>query len=129
MAKEVRWRDIDINLQAHPIHGDLIAKKDKDAIQQQIKMICMIEPGELPYSPGMGVGIRALLFENYSNHIRRTLNTMIVDNLKQFVTRARIRQVTHDFNQIDNHLHIYVEWSPINSEEVYEYNFILRKVR
>lgn len=114
---------------AHPIHGDLVAKKDIESIQQHMRLICMIEPGELPYAMGLGVGVRALLFTNYTDHIRRTINAIIKSNLDQFVKRATIHRVENEFIMGTNELHISIEWSPKNEDRIYEYDLILRKVR
>lgn len=63
MAKEVIYSDIDISFRAHPVTGNLIMRRNKDAIAQSLKNLILLDRFEDLVNPDIYTDINYSLFE------------------------------------------------------------------
>ena len=61
-TKSILYRDMDLNLRRHPVTGNLIIKKNNDAVKQGVRNVCLTNHYERPYRPEFGCSIRDRLF-------------------------------------------------------------------
>jgi len=74
-------------------------------VKQNLKMIVLTSPGERIMNPNFGVGIRHLLFENFSDNLYRTFKTRLNEQIELYLPIVEIINVNFlDINKdkIDN---------------------------
>ena len=57
------FKDLAFSFGKHPKTSDVLIKKNEQAINA-VKHLILTTPGERPFQPNLGTGIRKLLFEN-----------------------------------------------------------------
>lgn len=63
MAKEIIYSDVDISFRAHPLTGNILMKKNKDAIAQSLKNLVLLNKYEDLFDPSIYTDVSASLFE------------------------------------------------------------------
>ena len=89
-----RWyTDIDLNLQPHPSSGDLVLKKDNDAVKRSIRNIMLTNNYERPFKPNFGANLRALLFELADDITKFEIRKQITEAIQDYEPRVKIDQI------------------------------------
>ena len=57
------FADLDLNFTAHPVTGDIVTKKDSEAIKRSIRNIVLTNHYERPFKPNFGANLRSMIFE------------------------------------------------------------------
>jgi phage baseplate assembly protein W len=75
-------------------------------IKRAVKHIVLLNPGEKPFHPEIGTGVRQSLFENFTPPVRETLRGKIEFSLQKYEPRVTVTSVvfedTSDFKNMDN---------------------------
>ena len=126
-----KFTDLDASLTKHPIRGDLMTKKDVEAIKFAIRNLIMTGTHEKPFHPERATPISEMLFENYDNNFNKS---MVAHQIKYLIDayepRAILKEVTFDDGRITlNELTIGITFQPINTSEDISFNVILQRLR
>lgn len=93
------FSDLSVNLDIHPIKGDLVLLSNVDSVKRSIKNLLFTEPFERPFNPSLGAGLKAYLFENFSADT-------------QYIIREKIREVITNYEPRANLIEVIVKVSP-----------------
>ena len=131
MAREQEkyYSDLDLSLTVHPMTGDLIPKRNTEAVRRSIRHIFSLEAGDIPFQPDLHAGIKAMLFEPVDS----TTAVNIEKRLEWLVKRMEPRAVFKKVQVIPSHdgtgYNISV-WFSIKSIMVDDqYTFFIQRVR
>ena len=123
-----RWyTDIDLNLKPHPSSGDLVLKKDNDAVKRSIRNIMLTNNYERPFKPNFGSNLRGMLFEANDPLMGHRIKESIVNALS--VLEPRIGRVAVDIVQRDNSVDVRVAYVIMGSASHQELEFSVSRVR
>lgn len=129
LRQEPRYKDFYIDFDAHPVRKDLYVLEDTDSIKQAIKNILFTDPGERPFAPFFGGGIRASLFENISNNTAYIIQQQVKISIENFEPRVNLIQVVVTPYEDQNAYAISIVFSTINNPNPTTFTTMLTRVR
>lgn len=94
------YSDLDIQFKRHPNTGDVVVRKDADAVKRSVRNIILTNHYERPFKPGFGGSMRDLLFELTSARKLRKARNRIKSMIELFEPRVTNVRVT--LNEIDS---------------------------
>jgi len=94
------YKDLNLFFTPNPVTSDVSTVTDVQNIKRAVKHLVLLNPGEKPFHPEIGTGIRDALFENFSPPIREALRMRIENVIQTYEPRVTVQQVT--FNDPDN---------------------------
>ena len=121
------FADLDFNFTAHPVTGDIVTKKDANAIRQSVKNILLTNHYERPFKPNFGANLRAMIFEANDPIIGQRIKERIVEEIK--ILEPRVGRANINVIQNDNTINVNVAYTISGSSSVQEVEFTLSRVR
>ncbi len=121
------FSDLDLTFTAHPVTGDIVTKKDANAIRQSIKNILLTNHYERPFKPNFGADLRGMIFEANDPIIGQRIKERIVEEIK--ILEPRVGRANIDVIQNDNTVNVNVAYTISGSSSVQEVEFTLSRVR
>jgi len=94
------YKDLNLFFTPNPVTSDVSTVTDVQNIKRAVKHLVLLNPGEKPFHPEIGTGIRDALFENFSPPIRESLRMRIENVIQTYEPRVTVQEVT--FNDPDN---------------------------
>ena len=94
------YKDLNLFFTPNPVTGDITSVTDIQAIKRAVRNLVLLNPGEKPFHPEVGTGIRDALFENFTPPLREALRTRIKETITFYEPRVTVEAV--DFNDPDN---------------------------
>lgn len=76
--------DIDVGFNIHPVTKDLMIKRSKAAIKQSLRNIVLSSYHNRGFNVEFGCGVYDSLFENQSMIAAKTIQTDIINSVKNF---------------------------------------------
>ena len=102
---EVLFRDVPLNLTAHPVTGNITLLKNIDAVKQSVKNIVMTNAYERKYNRLFGGDVISQMFENFGSITDYNITQNIRIALRNFEPRVIVDDVvvksTPDSNLIE----------------------------
>jgi|10_taG_2_1085330.scaffolds.fasta_scaffold13652_2 hypothetical protein len=92
-----------------------------DAVKQNFKMMVLTAPGERIMDPDFGVGIYALLFENFASEVGEEARSRIYSQVSRYMPFIQVRSVnfsgegTQDENKLIIAINYYIK--PLGQED------------
>jgi|TARA_A200000159_G_C7329575_1_gene342392 phage baseplate assembly protein W len=108
------YSDIDLFFKPHPITGDVSLKHDDAAVKRSVRNIVQTNFNERPFKPGLGSGVREMLFELSSDRKVRRLAKFIKETIETF--EPRVENVFVSLTTKNNYLNVGVNYSIIHGE-------------
>ena len=71
------YKDLSLFFNRNPVTSDVATVTDVQDIKRAVKHIVLLNPGEKPFHPEIGTGVRQSLFENFTPPVRETLRGKI----------------------------------------------------
>lgn len=99
-VSDTAYSDLDIQFKRHPNTGDVVVRKDADAVKRSVRNIILTNHYERPFKPGFGGSMRDLLFELTSARKLRKARNRIKSMIELFEPRVTNVRVT--LNEIDS---------------------------
>ena len=93
-ARLTEFRDLDIKFGKNPSTGDVIVKTGDIAVKQSIKNLILTDFYERRMRPGVGSGIKKILFEPADVITEIRLKDLLVETIKNFEQRANIENIS-----------------------------------
>ena len=124
-----RWyTDIDLNITPHPSSGDLVLKKDNDAVKRSLRNIMLTNNFERPFKPNFGANLRGLLFELADDITKMEIRNQISEALEMLEPRVRIDEIYLTQTR-PNEMNVNLHYGIVGSREPQEIEVILQRVR
>lgn len=123
------YSDIFTNFNAHPNTGALLVRTDVDAVKRALRNLMMTDKGERPFNPDFGSNIRSILFEPSSDVVRKQLESLIKECIKNHEKRALVDNVVVTLSNDEETYIIDVYFRIINSPVINSLNVKLDRVR
>jgi len=101
---ENAYSDLDLHFKKHPQTGDVVVRKDADAVKRAVRNIILTNNYERPFKPGFGGSIRNLLFElNTDRKLRKAKNRIVnmIETFEPRVTAVQVHIRDVDINQVN----------------------------
>ena len=124
-----RWyTDVDLNLNPHPASGDLVLKKDNDAVKRSIRNIMLTNNYERPFKPNFGANLRGLLFELADDVTKFEIRKQITEAIEAYEPRVEVDTIYLNEDR-SNNMFINLHYGIRGVIEPQEVEVILQRVR
>lgn len=123
------YKDFYTNLDAHPVRKDLFVLTDADAVKTSIKNILFTNHNERFFQPGLGAGIKRILFENITPQTEYVLKDSIVASIRNHEPRVDFLEVYVNGIPEDNTYYVQIVFSLVNNPYTTTFNVLLTRVR
>lgn len=129
LRSEVVFSDIPINLDVHPVSGDLLRIMNNAAVSRSVRNLVLTKFYERFFRPRLGSNVTGLLFENFDpiteQEIRDGVEEVIVNN----EPRAELLDVRVSSEPKRNRFSVSIIFRPVNRTEPVETTVFLERVR
>ena len=123
------YRDLDLNMNVHPVRKDINKHVGEMAVINSIKNIISFNRKERLFNPQFGGNIRALLFENLDNITSVRMEKEIYQMIANYEPRANVSKVTVTPDPDNNLFIVKIEFSIVNKQEPIIVTFQLERTR
>ena len=128
------YKDLNLFFTPNPVTSDVSTVTDVQNIKRAVKHLVLLNPGEKPFHPEIGTGIRDALFENFSPPIRESLRMRIENVIQTYEPRVTVQEVTFndpDSQRLDNNeLRCSISFSINNApNQLQEVEVALQRIR
>jgi phage baseplate assembly protein W len=89
VATKENFSDLDLLMDKHPVTGDVVTKKDTDAIKRSVRNIVMTNHYERPFKPNFGTDLRSRLFDINDIQSKRLIMKDIKEAILKLEPRVR----------------------------------------
>ena len=128
-AKQERYKDLDLDFIAHPVTGDVLQLKNKDAIKQSVRNLIMMGKFDKPFQPRINGRVRQMLFEPDTPLTRIEMRKSIYDILSQYEPRIKLIDVGILHNVRHNSYDITIKYQVVNEPNIETISIILERLR
>ena len=121
MTEQIRhFYDMDLSMEYNPLTGDIVKKKDLNAIRQSLQNLIEMRPFDVPFHPEIYSNIRSMLFDLYTPMTKVSLErniTTLIENYEPRVSVIDINVEDVDLQQNTNSygIEITLTYKVINS--------------
>mgnify|MGYP001025001847 CR=1 FL=1 len=128
-ARQSVYSDFDLSLKPHPNTGDITTLRDINSVRQSIKNLILTNPGDRPFSPNLGSGVRGLLFEPVDAFTALDIKEVIETVVSNFESRAQLLDVTVTDEADNNRYRVQIQFQIITSLDTGEVDFYVERLR
>lgn len=130
MARNTRqYQDIDLNLTAHPVTGDVTLKYDEEAIKGSIRNLLLTSHFERPFHSEIGSKIKAALFEPITPMIYGILKQETINVLTAYEPRVTVLDVIVTYLSEQNTVNINIIFQLNGTSLVMQTNIPIERTR
>lgn len=129
MATILKYTDLPTNLDIHPIKGDLMLLTNENAIKRSIINLMYTDRYERFFSPNIGAGLKAYLFENITRDTEFVIKERITETINNYEPRANLISVDVKAMPDDNAYSATITFSIANNVNPVTLGLVLRRVR
>ncbi|ASD50355.1 hypothetical protein FDI24_gp076 [Acidovorax phage ACP17] len=123
------YSDLDLNMVAHPLTGDLTPKTDLDAVRQSIRSLFFLDAFDYPFDSYRQSNLRKLLFEPASQLTESRIRTNLEWLIKKVEPRVNLERIDVEGSSDGLGYHITV-WYAVKSIMASDsYKFFVQRVR
>ena len=124
------YKDISLYFTRNPVTSDVTTVTDIQDIKRAVRHIVLLNPGEKPFHPEIGTGIRAALFQNFTAPIKALLSSRIQEQLRKYEPRIEVTNVSFNDNIDNNELSCKIEFNVRNApQQTEEVDIFLQRLR
>ncbi len=125
----VRWKDLDLDFDAHPVTGELSILEDEESVKRSVRNLVLMARYEKPFNPAIQCGIRQMLFEPLSPITALHMRQNIISAIKQFEPRAHLMEVQVLAKTDQNAFSIEIYFRVKNAQNVVSLDLTLERLR
>ena len=99
------YKDLNLYFTRNPVTSDVSTVTDVQDIKRAVRNIVLLNPGEKPFHPEIGTGVRGALFENFTPPILQALRDRIEAVVTRYEPRVTVQSVSFgdpDSQRMDN---------------------------
>ena len=124
------YKDISLYFTRNPVTSDVSTVTDIQDIKRAVRHIVLLNPGEKPFHPEIGTGVRAALFQNFTAPIKALLSSRIQEQLRKYEPRVEVTNVSMNDNIDNNELSFKIEFNVRNApQQTEEVDIFLQRLR
>ena len=124
------YKDISLYFTRNPVTSDVSTVTDIQDIKRAVRHIVLLNPGEKPFHPEIGTGVRAALFQNFTSPIKALLSSRIQEQLRKYESRIEVTNVSFNDNLDNNELSCKIEFNVRNApQQTEEVDIFLQRLR
>ena len=124
------YKDISLYFTRNPVTSDVSTVIDIQDIKRAVRHLVLLNPGEKPFHPEIGTGVRAALFQNFTSPIKALLNSRIQEQLRKYEPRIEVTNVSFNDNIDNNELSCKIEFNVRNApQQTEEVDIFLQRLR
>ena len=124
------YKDISLYFTRNPVTSDVTTVTDIQDIKRAVRHIVLLNPGEKPFHPEIGTGVRAALFQNFTAPIKALLSSRVQEQLRKYEPRIEVTNVSFNDNIDNNELSCKIEFNVINApQQTEEVDIFLQRLR
>ena len=124
------YKDISLYFTRNPVTSDVTTVTDIQDIKRAVRHIVLLNPGEKPFHPEIGTGVRAALFQNFTSPIKALLSSRIQEQLRKYESRIEVTNVSFNDNIDNNELSCKIEFNIRNApQQTEEVDIFLQRLR
>ena len=124
------YKDISLYFTRNPVTSDVTTVTDIQDIKRAVRHIVLLNPGEKPFHPEIGTGVRAALFQNFTAPIKALLSSRIQEQLRKYESRIEVTNVSFNDNLDNNELSCKIEFNVRNApQQTEEVDIFLQRLR
>lgn len=120
------YTDISFSFDKHPLTGDLIIKKDEQAVKQSINNLVKTRAYQRGFNTDIHTGVNDLLFENMTPIIKHELKREIKSVIENFEPRVTLMSV--EVFDKSHELYVTVKYKILNGSTIEKLNFVLEEI-
>ena len=124
------YKDISLYFTRNPVTSDVTTVTDIQDIKRAVRHIVLLNPGEKPFHPEIGTGVRAALFQNFTAPIKALLSSRIQEQLRKYEPRIEVTKVSFNDNIDNNEMTCKIEFNVRNApQQTEEVDIFLQRLR
>ena len=124
------YKDISLYFTRNPVTSDVSTVTDIQDIKRAVRHLVLLNPGEKPFHPEIGTGVRAALFQNFTAPIKALLSSRVQEQLRKYEPRIEVTNVSFNDNIDNNELSCKIEFNVINApQQTEEVDIFLQRLR
>ena len=128
------YKDLNLYFTRNPVTSDVSTVTDVQDIKRAVRNIVLLNPGEKPFHPEIGTGVRGALFENFTPPILQALRDRIEAVIRRYEPRVIVQSVSFgdpDSQRMDNNeLRCQITFVINNvPQDIHEVDLMLQRVR
>ena len=124
------YKDISLYFTRNPVTSDVTTVTDIQDIKRAVRHIVLLNPGEKPFHPEIGTGVRAALFQNFTAPIKALLSSRIQEQLRKYEPRVEVTNVSFNDNIDNNEMSCKIEFNVRNApQQTEEVDIFLQRLR
>ena len=124
------YKDISLYFTRNPVTSDVSTVTDIQDIKRAVRHIVLLNPGEKPFHPEIGTGVRAALFQNFTAPIKALLSSRIQEQLRKYESRIEVTNVSINDNLDNNEMTCKIEFNVRNApQQTEEVDIFLQRLR
>ena len=128
------YKDLNLYFTRNPVTSDVSMVTDVQDIKRAVRNIVLLNPGEKPFHPEIGTGVRGALFENFTPPILQAMRDRIEAVIRRYEPRVTVRSVDFgdpDSQRMDNNeLRCQISFVINNAPQIIEeVDLMLQRVR
>ena len=124
------YKDISLYFTRNPVTSDVTTVTDIQDIKRAVRHIVLLNPGEKPFHPEIGTGVRAALFQNFTAPIKALLSSRIQEQIQKYEPRVEVTNVSFNDNIDNNELSCKIEFNVRNApQQTEEVDIFLQRIR
>ena len=128
------YKDLNLYFTRNPVTSDVSTVTDVQDIKRAVHNIVLLNPGEKPFHPEIGTGIRGALFENFTPPILQAMRDRIEAVVTRYEPRVTVQSVSFgdpDSQRMDNNeLRCQITFVINNvPQDIHEVDLMLQRVR
>jgi phage baseplate assembly protein W len=123
------YSDFKKDLEISPLSADLTVNKDEDAVKESIRNLILTDRGERLMQPYLGGNVTAMLFENLTPSVLKTLQDQIETTINLYEPRAELQNVSVTGNLDENAVNVKITFYVKNVEQPIELDVFLERTR
>ena len=121
--------DLDINFDRNLLSGDVVLRKNEEAIKRSLRNLLLLKRNEKPFQPEIYSGINDLLFELVDPIALMEMKSRIAEIIRNYEPRVE-NSVVEIVNNIDrNEVIITINFDIIKVHRVYSTTIALERTR
>ena len=117
MSQFRAFKDLSVTFKKHPVTDDLITVKNKTAIAQSIKALLMTNPGERPFQPNLGSGLRDVLFEPLDHGTAALIKKSIREVITNYEPRISVNSIITRLDSANNGYDVSLKYTIVGRED------------
>ena len=124
------YKDISLYFTRNPVTSDVTTVTDIQDIKRAVRHLVLLNPGEKPFHPEIGTGVRAALFQNFTSPVKALLNSRVQEQLRKYEPRIEVTNVSFNDNIDNNDLSCKIEFNVRNApQQTEEVDIFLQRLR